>query len=403
MALVSQEIIKGIKDELKDKHPEVYLEAFLSQEAREVLKIIIKNSNPLLLSIDEKLDYVIQEIVGLGVIDELLKKHENITDISFNGTFLTIETPEEKWVYEEELTENYINKLITKFANAVGKGFSPKEPILDAGLGYLRINAMHKVNSPYGTTMSLRVSKPKLALNEENFEVFAPLYILDFFKAVVKSRSNVVISGDTGTGKTELAKFLTSYIHFEEKIIVGEDTQEGHYKELFPDKDIISWLTSPGITYKDLIKAALRNNPIWINIAETRGEEAYEMIQAVLSGHRIITTAHTVDARATPTRFVNMAKMGYQVDEKSLKEDIYRYFQFGFHIKKKKINGKTVRFLSEIVEYLDGEKTLTVFETEEDGDKFIYHIGNYSENFLKRLKDFNVDYRGLPKEESVSQ
>lgn len=403
MALVSQEIIKGIKDELKDKHPEVYLEAFLSQEAREVLKIIIKNSNPLLLSIDEKLDYVIQEIVGLGVIDELLKKHENITDISFNGTFLTIETPEEKWVYEEELTENYINKLITKFANAVGKGFSPKEPILDAGLGYLRINAMHKVNSPYGTTMSLRVSKPKLALNEENFEVFAPLYILDFFKAVVKSRSNVVISGDTGTGKTELAKFLTSYIHFEEKIIVGEDTQEGHYKELFPDKDIISWLTSPGITYKDLIKAALRNNPIWINIAETRGEEAYEMIQAVLSGHRIITTAHTVDARATPTRFVNMAKMGYQVDEKSLKEDIYRYFQFGFHIKKKKINGKTVRFLSEIVEYLDGEKAITVFETEEDGDKFKYNIGNYSENFLKRLKDFNVDYRGLPKEESVSQ
>ncbi|MCE4051691.1 CpaF/VirB11 family protein [Bacillus sp. Au-Bac7] len=397
MTLISEEIIKGIKDQLKDQHPEVYLEAFLSEEAREVLKILIKDKNKILLADEEKLEYVIQEIVGLGVIDELLKKHETTTDISFNGTFLTIETPEEKWIHEEEITENYINKLITKFANAVGKGFSPKEPILDAGLGYLRINAVHKVLSPYGTTMSLRVSKPKLALNEENFEVFAPFYMLDFFKAAVKARSNIVISGDTGTGKTELAKLLTSYIH-NEKIIVAEDTLEGHYKELFPDKDIMSWLTSPGFTYKDLIKAALRNNPVWINIAETRGEEAYEMIQAVLSGHRIITTAHTVDARATPTRFVNMAKMGYQVEEQSLKEDIYRYFQFGFHIKKKKINGKTVRFLSEIVEYLEGEKTLTVFETEEDGDNFIYHVGNYSEAFSKRLREFSVDYQGLPKE-----
>ena len=148
-----------------------------------------------------------------------------------------------------------------------------------------------------------------------------------------------------------------------------------------------------------MIKAALRNNPVWILISETRGKEAYEMIQSVLSGHRIITTAHTENAKATPTRLVNMAKQGYQVDEKALKEDIYRYFDFGIHIRKKKVNGKTVRYLSEIVEYLEGEKTSTVFEMKVEGDKLIPQIGVLSDDFKNRLIEVGSDYEGLPKEE----
>nr|WP_195366192.1 CpaF/VirB11 family protein [[Eubacterium] tenue] len=396
MALVNDTVLDDIKKNLKENYPELYLDSFLDMESREILKEVLRESNPILLNDSDRLEYVLQEVVGLGIVDDILKKDSLVTDISYNGTELTIESPEDKYPYKEEIEEDYIIKMIQKFANAVGEEFTPKNPILDASFSNLRLGAVHKVNSPYGTTMSIRSTKPRLALNRENFDKFAPVYILNLFKAMIEVKSNIVITGEVGTGKTELQKLLVSFIPFEQKIITIEDTLEGHYKTLFPDKDIMSWITSNSVSFTDLIKAALRNNPSWIIISEVRSKETYEMIQSVLSGHATITTAHTVNAKATPTRLVHMAKQGYQVDEKSLKEDIYRYFNFGIHIKKKRINGKTVRYLSEIVEYLEGEKTNTVFEMKVKGDKFEPQIGVLSDDFKNKLIEIGSDYEGLP-------
>lgn len=392
MALVNESVLGEIKKDLKENYPEVYLDAFLNIEARDILKGLLREKHKTLLSDNERLEYVIQETVGLGVIDDILNKYELVTDISYNATDLTIETPEKKFVYEEEVEEDYVIKIIQKFANAVGKEFTPKSPILDASFSNLRINAVHKVNSPYGTTMSIRVTRPILALNEDNFKNFAPMYILDLFQAMIEVGSNIAIAGETGTGKTELQKLLVGFIPWDQKIVTGEDTLEGHFKTLYPDKDIMSWLTTNSVSFTDLIKAALRNNPAWIIISETRGKEAYEMIQSVLSGHRIITTLHSVNARAIPSRIVHMVKEGHQVDEKPLTESIYRYFDFGIHIKRKKINGKTVRYLSEIVEYLDGEEANTVFEMKVRGNKFMPKIGVLSDNFKEKLLEFDLDY-----------
>lgn len=393
MALVNDNVLDDIKKDLKENYPELYLDAFLNMEAREILKDVLREKHKILLSDDSRLEYVVQETVGLGLIDDILVKYPLVTDISYNATNLTIETPEEKFTYEECVEEDYIIKIIQKFANAVGKEFTPKSPILDASFSNLRINAVHKVNSPYGTTMSIRVTRPRLALNQDNFENFAPRKIWDLLNAMIEVGSNIVISGEVGTGKTELQKLLVGFIPLDQKIVTCEDTLEGHFKELYPDKDIMSWITTNSVSFTDLIKAALRNNPAWIIVSETRGKEAYEMIQSVLSGHRIITTAHTVNAKATPTRLVNMAKQGYQVDEQSLKEDIYRYFDFGIHIKKKRINGKMVRYLSEIVEYLDDEKTNTIFEMKVEDDKFTSSISEYSDTFKERLIEIGLDYR----------
>ncbi|WP_195336927.1 CpaF/VirB11 family protein [Paraclostridium bifermentans] len=398
MAVVDDNILEDIKKDLKDNHSALYLDAFLNIEARKLLKGVLRESHPVLLSDDDRLEYVVQETVGLGLIEDILKKYPLVTDISYNATDLKIETPEEKFTYEG-VEEDYVIKIIQKFANAVGKEFTPKDPILDASLSNLRINAVHKVNSPYGTTMSIRVTRQRLALSEDNFKNFAPMYILDLFNAMITVGSNVLISGETGTGKTELQKLLVGYTLDYQKIITIEDTAEGHYKDLYPEKDITSWVTTNSIHFTDLIKAALRNNPDWINVSEVRGKEAYEMIQSALSGHRIITTLHSINARATPSRIIDMVKEGHQVDEKALSENIYRYFNFGIHIKRKRINGKMVRYLSEIVEYLEGEKTNTVFEMKVRGDKFTQKIGVLSDDFKDKLIEFDLDYEGLPKEE----
>lgn len=234
--------------------------------------------------------------------------------------------------------------------------------------------------------------------------MFAPKFIYEFFRIVMESRNNILISGETGTGKTELLKLLFSFVLFEHKAIMIEDVPETHVKSLFPDKDVFSWLTGNGVTVTDEIIAALRNNLRWLMISELRGKETYEMIQAVLSGHHVVTSLHSVDAETSPKRLVNMSKIGYQVDEKSLEEDIMRYFNFGFHIKRVVVkttdtNGKqikrVIRYLAKIVEY-SVEGCEMVFEQKYRHGKFTYSTGTLSEEFYDKLAEIDLSYE-LPK------
>lgn len=332
--------LQRIKEDLNTKHAELVIDALLNEWSRKKIKETIQNDYPyMFMDYDDDEDiaeYVVSEIIGTGVIERIIKERPDITDISYNGSHLIVESSDYKGVMKIHhiISEEYISRVIQKFANAVGTEFVPKKPIFDGVYGSIRINAVHNQNTVGNSTMSLRIVRPRLALNEENFATFAPEFMLEFFKVLMISRNNILISGETGTGKTEFLKLLFSYILFEHKAVMIEDVPETHVKQLFPDKDVLSWLTGHGVTVTDLIKAALRNNPRWIMISELRGKETYEAIQAVLSGHHVVTSLHSVDAETSPKRLVNMSKIGYQVDEKSLEEDIMRYFGFGCHIKR---------------------------------------------------------------------
>ncbi|MFP3355408.1 ATPase, T2SS/T4P/T4SS family, partial [Pseudoalteromonas sp. SIMBA_153] len=78
---------------------------------------------------------------------------------------------------------------------------------------------------------------PRLALRKDNFDAFAPMDIFNLFEAIIASKSNVTISGPTGTGKTELQKLLLSHVPYKEKVIMIEDTPESHVKILYPEKN----------------------------------------------------------------------------------------------------------------------------------------------------------------------
>lgn len=394
MVVVREDILKGIADDIKESNPKLYLDAFTDEIARESLAKLIFSENDWLDA--EALDYVMQQLVGLGVIEEIIKDHD-VTDISYNGTDLIVNTNNSgKYIFEKNFSEDKVNKIIQKIANAVKKEFTQKNPILDAQLKTLRLNAVHKVSSPYGTTMALRVARPKLALTKNNFENFAPLYMYDFFEAVIKSRANILIAGEVGTGKTEFQKLLMSFVPFDQKIVWIEDVREGHIKELFPEKDVHSYLTNEITSILDLTKAGLRNNSAWISVAEVRGFEAFELLNAVLSGHNIVTTLHSVNAKAIPKRFSHMVKMGYDsVDEKDLINDIKTYINFGVHIKKTTINGKVKRYLSEVVEYRpDGD--ITIFKQTYTKKGFEIVCNPYSSEFENQLieqhSDYDLDY-----------
>lgn len=342
---------------------------------------------------------IIQEVADIGVIDRLIQKNPNITDISFNGRFLTIETNDNKYTYglkkgEQKIDEDYIQNLVNRFAlreGSKGKNFSSGNPIFNGFNNNIRVSATHSSLSPVGTTMSLRISKPELALNEKNFHNFAPDFIYEnILVKAVKAHANIIISGETGTGKTELQKLLIGSIPFEDKIIMIEDVAEMHLTDLYPDKDIFSWITTSGETQEASkkgisislhVKNALRNNPKWLIISETRGAEAYEMFQAVLSGHNLITTLHAISNDAVPRRFVGMSSLGFDVDEKLLEEDFLRYMHLGVHIKKKIINGHVLRYLDELAEFVPRS------DESPDGVHVLYKA-NVTKKGIRRYKTY---------------
>lgn len=393
------DVIQFLKIYLREHYAELFHQAYTDDESREVLKRIILNEHGKYIDSEEKADDILREIVGLSFIDELVKNDKRITDIGFDGGKLIVEGNGFHKYSIDEISEDDINKLIAKFSNATGKELTAKDSILNTSMNHLRLNAVHKQNAVNGTTMAIRVSKPKLALNLENFEEFAPDFMLEFIKAAVKTRCNVFISGDTGTGKTELQKLIMSLVPFEERIALIETNKDLYAKELFPDKDIFYWVANESATVEELISyAALRSNPIWIMVGEVVGREVLQMLQGILTGHKFTTTLHSVDARAIPKRLLGMAKMGYTFDEKMFLDDIYNYTQFGYHLEKKELtNGKTLRYLSEVVEYHSDHTATTVFEqtfTEREGFKHV--VGNLSEEFMKRVEKYDLDYMGLP-------
>lgn len=399
--LISETELQLTRKSLISTHADLVVQGMLDNDVREKLKrVIVEDYNDVTKGNEEVINYIISETIGTGVIEEILKD-PSITDVGYNGSQLIVETNNEKFVYDTnvEISEDYIIRLVNKFANTNNKEFTPKNPIFDGRFENVRINAVHSQNTApeSGTTMSLRVVRPQLILGKHNFKGLAPMFMYDFFEAGANALSNMVISGTTGTGKTELHKLISSFIPFKDRILLIEDTPETFMKEMFADKDVYSWLTTEDLSVTKLIKAGLRNNPAWIMVTETRGQEAYEMIQAVLSGHSIITSLHAVDARAIPSRFVNMAKMGYDFEEASLIDDIMRYFNFGIHIERVEYEGQVVRYLQEVVEFTpDGAKTIfkqrflngvyhfETFELSDDFKEDLENVGyelDFPENF----------------------
>lgn len=393
--LVDPKLVSRIQDELMIHHSKEMIESLDKPEIRDQLKEVVRKEYKQ-LNTEEKLDYVISEIIGTGFIERLLKQPD-VTDIGWNGSFLVLETPYSRIEFSKkdigmDNVEDYINRLVAKYANAVGKAFNDTHPILDAAYNNVRLNAMHKSRSPDGTTISLRVVRESLAVTEENFDFcFAPMFVLDFLKAIMRTGCNLVISGITGTGKTEIQKLAFSYVNPNEKIITIEDVREMHLKKLYPKNDILSWVTTAETTIADEVKASLRNNPRWVVVSETRGSEAYEMYQGLITGQNIVTTLHSESAEKITRRFVSMCMGDYNVDERMLTEDILSSFNFGFHIKRVNYNGVTLRFLDEIIEFnVDGNTTLFK-QTFEHGKFYVTCKEQLSESFLAKMAEASVD------------
>ena len=332
-----------------------------------------------------------RKIVSI-IEDSFIQKYikDTTTDISFNGTALWVQDNREgRYKPELQPTENDVERLASRIASIKGMEFTDSDPIMDVEINGLRINTVHKIISPAGTTMSVRISKPRLAITD--IEQVSTRDVADLLKACILADESLVISGITGSGKTELQKALVGHIPLSKKITLIEDSMDSHLKALYPEKDINSWRSllsssrANKITFEVLIKAALRNNPDWLIISEIRGSDAYDFNNALLTGHSGLTTIHASGANNIPSRMRNMIAQQYDIDPLLLGQDIIENLHFGIHMEMVQDETGIYRRIREVVEYVGYDETGVV-------SNFLYRIHKeYDEktNTYKPLEQLN--------------
>lgn len=282
---------------------------------------------------------------------------DDITDISYdNGGQIWVRSLNQgsMRVEIEGATPEFVEKLAFQCSNVMGTTFNNAKPFLDAESAELRMNFVHQSIATNGIALVIRKTPAKIRLEKEKLikeDYFTPA-IHDFLIQCVIGHCNIMVAGETGSGKTEFVKYLASHTRTEEKIITIEDTLELHLDKIYPQRDIVSMKTNNVASYSDVLVTCMRQNPKWILLSEVRSAEAVSAVRnSISSGHNILSTIHADKASAIPYRLYSL--METDLDVNQFLTTIYRYIQLGVHIKAfySKEYGKFHRELDEVAEF----------------------------------------------------
>ena len=256
------------------------------------------------------------EVTGLGPLEPFLKDPA-ISDILVN-TYKRIYVEKQGKL---ELTDArfkddaHLMKIIDRIVSAVGRRIDESSPMVDARLSDgSRFNAVIPPLAVDGPSVSIRrFAVNPLELNDLIILKTLTPEIAEILKGIVKAKLNILISGGTGSGKTTLLNVLSRFIPESERIVIIEDAAELQVKQ----EHLVRLETRPPniegkgeITQRDLVKNSLRMRPDRIIVGEVRGKEAFDMLQAMNTGHEgSITTVHANSPRDALMRLETMVAM----------------------------------------------------------------------------------------------
>ena len=273
---------------------------------------------------------VLNELLGLGPLEPLLKD-PTITDILVNGhdsvfveRFGVLEPSPVRFKDERHLL-----RIIQKIVSAVGRRIDESSPMVDARLADgSRVNAVVSPLAIDGSSLSIRKFARVPISMDRLIEIGSvPLQVAEVMKAIVASRRNVLISGGTGSGKTTLLNAMSAFIDGRERIVTIEDSAELQLQQ----EHVVRLETRPPniegkgeVTQRELVKNALRMRPDRIIVGEVRAGEAFDMLQAMNTGHDgSMTTVHANTARDALSRVEQMIGMsGIDIPVKSSRAQI---------------------------------------------------------------------------------
>jgi pilus assembly protein CpaF len=259
---------------------------------------------------------VLDELLGLGPLEPLLKD-PTITDILVNGCDSVF--VERYGVLESSPVrfkdEKHLFRIIQKIVSAVGRRIDESSPMVDARLADgSRVNAVVPPLALDGSLLSIRkFARVPISMDRLVEIGSVPLQVAEVLKAIVAARRNVLISGGTGSGKTTLLNAMSAFIDDRERIVTIEDSAELQLQQ----NHVVRLETRPRniegkgeVSQRDLVKNALRMRPDRIIVGEVRAGEAFDMLQAMNTGHEgSMTTVHANTPRDALSRIEQMIGM----------------------------------------------------------------------------------------------
>jgi pilus assembly protein CpaF len=299
---------------------------------------------------------VLNELFGLGPLEALLAD-PTISDILVNR-FDQIYIEREGRLEETDIVfrdERHLQQIIERIVSAVGRRIDESSPMVDARLkDGSRVNAIIPPLALDGSVLSIRrfrtdrLGATDLVARES---LTAPM--LEFMKAVVACRLNVLVSGGTGAGKTTLLNVLSTFINNDERVVTIEDAAELMLRQ----RHVVRLETRPAniegkgaIRQRELVVNALRMRPNRIIVGEVRGEEALDMLQAMNTGHDgSLTTIHANSPRDALYRLDAMVAMAnLNIPDKAIRQQVASALEVIVQIARQADGTRKVTAISEI-------------------------------------------------------
>jgi pilus assembly protein CpaF len=316
------------------------------------------------------------EILGLGPLQPLLED-ESVTEIMVNGA-KNIYIERKGKLYRVPVTfesNEHVMRIIDRIVAPLGRRIDESSPYVDARLqDGSRVNAIIPPISLVGPTLTIR-KFAKIPITIEQLLEFGTITAeaLQFIKACVGAKINIVISGGTGSGKTTLLNILSSFIPGDERIITIENAAELQLRQ----EHVVTLESRPPniegrgeITIRQLVINSLRMRPDRIIVGEIRDEAALDMLQAMNTGHDgSMTTLHSNSPRDTLARLETMTLMaGMDLPVRAVREQIASAINLVVHQERMKDGTRKIVNVTE-VSGMEGEiiTTTDIFVFEQTG------------------------------------
>jgi pilus assembly protein CpaF len=371
----------------------------------------IVNSDPAPLTMMEKgilLQNILDEVFGFGPLGPLLRD-PSVGDICVNGVsniYVERHGRLEKTTVAFE-NERHIRQTIDKIIQPLGRRLDDNSPMVDARLpNGSRVNATIPPVTIDGPTITIRCfGANAMSLGQLVEKGAMSVQMAEVMKACVKGRINIIISGGTGSGKTTLLNALSSHINPRERIITIEDAAELRLQH----DHWVRMETRPAntegkgqITQRMLIVNTLRMRPDRIIMGECRGEEAFDMLQAMNTGHSgSMTTIHANNPRECTKRLENMILMaGMDMPAKAARELISSAIQLIIQIRRLEDGTRRVTEVAEITG-MEGDiiALSSLFHLEREGRDSrgffkCRHVGSgLPPKFLEQLEQESIPFK----------
>jgi pilus assembly protein CpaF len=379
------------------------------EEIRDIVAEIIALKS-IIMSISEQedlLEDICNDVLGYGPLEPLLAR-DDISDIMVNGSqkcYIEV-SGRVKLTNVRFRDDSHLMNVCQRIVSQVGRRVDESSPICDARLpDGSRVNVIAPPLAIDGAALTIRkFKKDKLTLQQlVKYNSISPEGA-EVLRVLGRVRANILISGGTGSGKTTLLNCLTAFIEKDERVITCEDSAELQLQQ----PHVVRLETRPPnlegegeITMRDLVKNCLRMRPERIIVGEVRGPEAFDLLQAMNTGHDgSMGTLHANSPREALSRLESMITMGgYSLPSRTIREMIVSSIDVVVQAARLRDGSRRITHISEVLG-MEGDVIVTqdiflydIVGEDQNGNLVGRHrsTGITKPNFAERARYFNEE------------